>query len=112
MTEQIGKQLKTKLSSIVTLYYAEAETETYPYAVYDMTVQERRSKSGVFALTADLAIRVYSKVYADAKGIADSVMTAMGSLGTGFVTKFQSSSKDCVEGVWCVELNYFVGQNF
>ena len=111
MTESIGVKLTTLCGDIVQFYLAEAETESYPYAVYEQTVQEFRTKDGVYKITADSYIRIYSKSFDEAQTKADLVRAALDSNPDGqYVIRHRTTSKDCVEDVWVIELLYFVKQ--
>ena len=111
MTESIGVKLTALCGDIVPFYLAEAETESYPYAVYEQTVQEFRTKDGVYKITADSYIRIYSKSFDEAQTKADLVRAALDSNPGGqYVIRHRTTSKDCVEDVWVIELLYFVKQ--
>lgn len=111
MTESIGKQLTTLCAGIVPFFLAEAETESYPYAVYDQTTQEWRSKDGVYQITADSIIRVYDKDFDRAQARADAIKAALdGNVDGQYIIRHRSTNKDCQEGVWSIEMNYYVKQ--
>lgn len=111
MTESIGVKLTALCGDIVPFYLAEAETETYPYAVYEQTTQEFRTKEGVYKITADSYIRIYSKSFDEAQAKADLVRAALDNNPDGqYVIRHRATNKDCVEDVWVIELLYFVKQ--
>lgn len=111
MTEAIGTKLTTLCKDIVKFYLSEAETESYPYAVYEQTVQEFRSKDGVYKATAESTIRVYSNDFTEAQTKATAIRAALDDYSTGgYVIKFLRQNKDCTEGVWALELVYYVKQ--
>lgn len=111
MTESIGTHLTSICEEIVPFYLSEAETEAYPYAVYEQTVQAFRTKDGVYKYTTDSYIRIYSNDFDEAQAKADLVCGALDSQSDGqYVIRHRSTSKDCVEGVWVIELLYFVKQ--
>lgn len=111
MTESIGTKLTTLCAGIVPFYLSEAETEAYPYAVYEQTVEEFRTKDGVYKITADSYIRIYSKSFDEAQAKADLIRTALdGSSDGQYVIRHRTTTKDCVEDVWVIELLYFVKQ--
>ena len=111
MTEAIGTHLTTLCAGIVPFYLSEAETESYPYAVYEQTTQEFRTKDGVYKITAESMIRVYSKDFDEAQVIADRIRAELDNDNSEqFVIAFLRQSKDCTEGVWALELVYFVKQ--
>ena len=110
MTESIGTMIVTRVGSTIPLYLAEAETKTYPYAVYEMTAEEYRTKDGVYKITAEPRIRVYDKDFdvADAKAVA--IRTALEIASDQYIVQFRSQNKNCTDGVWEIELVYFVKQ--
>lgn len=111
MTESIGVKLTALCGDIVPFYLAEAETEAYPYAVYEQTTQEFRTKEGVYKITADSYIRIYSKSFDEAQAKADLVRAALDNNPDGqYVIRHRTTNKDCVEDVWVIELLYFVKQ--
>ena len=117
MTESIGIMLTEVCKNILPFYLSEAETEAYPYAVYEQTTQEFRTKDGVYKITADSYIRIYSDDANQAMAKADLVKAALDSY-TGYpfdlgkyVIKHQATTQSCTEGVWQVELQYYVKQS-
>ena len=111
MNERIGAYLTSLCGEIVPFYLAEAETETYPYAVYEQTVQTFYTKDGVYKFTADSYIRVYSKDFDEAQTKVDLIQAAITAhVDSAFVIQHRATTKDCVEGVWVIELLYFVKQ--
>lgn len=111
MTESIGVKLTALCGDIVPFYLAEAKTKAYPYAVYEQTTQEFRTKEGVYKITADSYIRIYSKSFDEAQAKADLVRAALDNNPDGqYVIRHRTTNKDCVEDVWVIELLYFVKQ--
>lgn len=116
MTETIGIMLTGVCKGIVPFYLFEAETEAYPYAVYEMTTQEFRTKDGVYKITADVYIRVYSDDADVAIQKSDLIKAALDAY-TGapdhvgqYVIQHQLTNRACTEGVWEIELQYFIKQ--
>jgi len=113
ITENIGEKIVTLIGSIVTLYLSEAQTETYPYAVYEQTVSPVTDKSQeAIAYTADTTIRLYSKDFSDIDTKLQSVKTAIanGMDGSQYSAALTSESKNCVDDVWCLEITYQIFQ--
>ena len=111
MTESIGTKLTTLCEGIVPFYLSEAETEAYPYAVYNQTVQAFRTKDGVYKYTAESVIRVYSKDFDEANTKAEAIMAALdGNSDSAYVISFLRQAKECEEDVWHIELVYYVKQ--
>ena len=111
MTESIGYRLTDLCEFILPFYLSEAETESYPYAVYDQTVQEFRTKDGVYKITAESSIKIYSNDFDQAQQKADAVRAALDNGSNAkYQLQFLRQTKDCLEDVWCIELVYFVKQ--
>ena len=111
MTESIGHKLTELCEFILPFYLSEAETESYPYAVYDQTTEEHRTKDGVYKITAESTIRVYSKDFDEAQRKADAIRAALdGNTDNRYIIRFLRQTKDCLEDVWSIELVYFVKQ--
>lgn len=102
--------LVTRVGNIVPFYLSEAEEDNYPYAVYEMTVTEFRTKDGVYKIVAEPRIRVYDKVFDTADAKASAIRAAVEVPSAQYIVQFQSQEKSCVEGVWCIELVYYVKQ--
>lgn len=111
MTESIGTKLTTLCGGIIPFYLAEAETESYPYAVYEQTTEEWRTKDGVYQITAESSIRIYGKDFDAVQTKADLIKTALdGNTDGQYIIRHRTTNKDCVEDVWVIELNYYVKQ--
>ena len=110
MTESIGEMLVSRVGSIVPLYLAEAGTDNYPYAVYELTATSYRTKDGVYKITAEPRIRVYDKNFDTADAIAAQIRAAVEVTSEQYVVECRSVNKDCVDGVWSIELVCFVKQ--
>lgn len=113
MTEKIGETLADLMTDIVPLYYSEAETEEYPYAVYAMEVSPVLTKEGVHKLSATLAIEIVSTDYDEADEIAgqilDAIETGMND-GSVFLSSLQQTRTTRTEGIWILRLDYNVYQ--
>lgn len=111
MIESIGEMLTTRCAGVLPFYLSEAETESYPYAVYELTATEYRTKDGVYKYTAEPVIRVYDKDFDMAQAKVDLIRAALETPVDGqYVIRFRNCSKNCVDDVWNIELVYFVKQ--
>ena len=117
MIESIGKMLADVCKATLPFFLSEAQTKAYPYAVYEYTPQEFRTKDGVYKITADVYIRVYSEDVNDAETKAAALVSALDSFdgdathnGGQYIIRCQATSETCVENVWQIELQYFVKQ--
>ncbi len=111
MNESIGTRLTALCSGLIPFYLSEAETESYPYAVYEQTVQEFRTKDGPYKYTAESYIRVYSMDPDEAMQKADALRAVLdAATNSQYVIRHQSTTKTCLDNVWHVELVYFIKQ--
>ena len=114
MTESLRTQLVRLLTSAqVEIRLSEDETQEYPFATYEMTVEPVMDKDGVCKFIGDTYIRVVSDDFSEADAlratVEGAVETGMGH-GTTYSSRLISSDKDCVNGVWTLELYYTLAQ--
>lgn len=117
MTESIADMLTAQCKSILPFYLSEAETEDYPYAVFEYTPQAFHTKDGVYKITADVYIRVYSNDGDEVEAKAAAIKSALDAFAADatnnagqYIIVLQTSPESCVEGVWQYELQYFIKQ--
>ena len=112
MEDLIGKALVEAVGDIAPLYLYEAEEDDYPYAVYYYTPEYASTKDGVYKITADVTLQVYSDEFDEAvrksEAIQESVLRTMNS--GKFNTKILTIARDCVERVWKIETVFRVKQ--
>ena len=112
MEDQIGTTITSTVGNTVPFYLYEAEVEEYPYATYDYVPEFASTKDGVYKITADVSVRVYSmdfdEAYTDAEAIRTAVLSGMNS--SQFRTTLSSTSKECVEGIWDILYVYRIIQ--
>lgn len=116
MEDLIGTTITSTIDSIIgfglPFYLYEAESDTYPYAVYFYTPEYFSTKDGVYKIAADVTIQVYSMDFDEAFGKAQTIETALlaGMNTAHFRTRLSSTSKECVEEIWNVEFVYSIIQ--
>ena len=112
MMEGIATRLVGACKSTVNFYLSEAEADKYPYAVYDADYTPSSTKDGVYKITGDVNVRVYSETFSEADTIAEALRTIIGTTmnAEGFTAKEEASSKNCTEGVWAINLHYIITQ--
>ena len=116
MEDLIGKTITSTLAATegltVPFYLYEAEQDTYPYAVYYYTPEFHSTKDGVYKISADVTLQVYSQDFDEAYALAEQIRTALeqGMNTSRFRTRMSATSKECVEGVWNVEYVYNIIQ--
>ena len=116
MTENIGSLLTTLCASLQTpvkLFLSEAESEDYPYVVYDADYTPYYDKDGVYKIVAEVSIRGYSKDSAEAQNAADAVDSViLTNFASGGYTVRQISQlkKECLQETWSVGYQYRITQ--
>ncbi len=116
MTENIGQRLLDLCSAAETpivLYLSEAESEDYPYAVYDADYVPYYDKDGVYKVVGDISVRAYAKKAETAQGIADAIdAIILTNFSTGGYTVRQLSQlkKECLQETWSVGYQYRITQ--
>jgi len=114
MTESLRTQLVSLLTAAgVEVRLSEDEAMTYPFATYEMTVTPVMDKDGVYKYVGETYIRVVSEDFDEADQIRANIEAAI-ELGMGYGAVYSSwlinSNKDCVNGVWTLELYYSLTQ--
>lgn len=111
------ERLRTKLWSVLTqagisIELSEAETDKYPYVTYEMTVNPIRDKDGIRGYSGITVVRAISDDFDEADGLADEVIEVIGDtmMDATFSSRLTAVEKDCVNGVWTIELNYTLRQ--
>lgn len=109
--------LRAKLTYVcaaagVVLALSEAETDNYPYAVYDMTTSPLVDKDGVYGFLGDAKIRLVSDDVNAVDTLCATVESAIlsGMRDTAFFSKLVDVTKECVDDIWTIELNYTLRQ--
>lgn len=110
MIERIGKKLTEILAPIVSLNLSEAETEAYPYAVYDYNPIPTYTKDGIVGYSADVTLAVVSTQFDEADRIRQEVMDSINTIGDGFSVMLQEWSPECVEGIWIIQILFNIKQ--
>lgn len=100
------------VKDIVPIFLYEAETEAYPYAVYEHSPEYFRTKDGVYKIASGLPVTVYGKRFADTRPLADKVEEAvLSAMNDGTFRTFMVSRSDtCVEGIWRSEVRFQITQ--
>lgn len=112
MEERIGKKITETVGDAIPLYLYEGESDAYPYAVYLYEPEYHRTKDGVYKITADVTVQVYSNDFDEALEAADSIRDLLdaGMNGNGFSCDLQTTRKECEEDVWDIEAVYRINQ--
>ena len=116
MTENIGQRLLDLCGAAETpivLYLSEAESEDYPYAIYDADYVPYYDKDGVYKVVGDISVRAYAKKAATAQEVADAINAiVLTNFSTGGYTVRQLSQlkKECLQETWSVGYQYRITQ--
>lgn len=112
MTDRIGIELMQRIYPIVPLSLVEAETEEYPYAVYNIESEPVMTKDGVHHITASVGVDIVSNDFDEANSIAQRIAEVMShdNQEGDIMAVLRDSSTDCLEGIWIITQNYRINQ--
>ena len=111
MTDSLRVILVYACKDVCPLVLSEDEVKTYPYAVYDMTTAPLQDKDSIYAFVGDTRVRVVSNDKSEADTKATALQTAVLALRNETIfTKLVDVNKECVEGIWTIEMNYILKQ--
>lgn len=112
MKETIGIRLTELASQFVDFYFAEAQTEEYPYSVYTSSVTPVYTKDGIHHYESSVNIYVFAKELDRVNAIAEHINAAvLYDMNDGqYASRKLSDNTDCAEEVWSRELNYTIKQ--
>lgn len=113
MKDRIGAQLVSLAEPIIPLNLSEAETGAYPYAVYDYTPEYQRNKDGVYKISSEVTLNVYSQEGDQAQSLLEDLLDTL-ELGfkasDEFTYRLTETSLTCSEGVWNAEAYMTINQ--
>lgn len=114
MTDNLRTHLVSLLTAAgVDVRLSEDEAKAYPFATYEMTVTPAMDKDGVYKYVGDTYVRVISDDFDEADAIRASIEEAIeAGMGHGeaYGSRLIDSDKECVSGVWTLELYYTLTQ--
>lgn len=112
MTDNLRSRLVSSLSDVIALTLSEAEVDGYPYAVYDMTTTPLVDKDGIWGFEGDCKIRVVSDNPNEADAIYGAILEAVeeGMRDETYFSVLDDVTKECVDGIWTIEMNYTLKQ--
>ena len=112
MIDSIRAKLVSVLSDAVDVYQSEAETDAYPYVVYDVTSSPVLDKDGVRGFVGDTKVRIVGVEFDVIDNLRAQVESAIlsGMHDDTFFSKLNTTDKECVDGVWTIELSYTLKQ--
>jgi len=111
MTDSLRAILVYTCKSVCPLVLSEDEVDDFPYAVYDMTTTALSDKDGIYAYSGETKLRVVSNDKSEADTTAAALQSAISALRGGTISaRLVDVTKECVEGIWTIEINYTLKQ--
>ena len=113
MTEHLHTQLVSTLtSSGINPALSEDEIDRYPYVTFELPVEYRYNKDGCYKIVGNLTIRSVSDDFDEADALRSRMETAIagGFTGGTYSARITDVRKDCMDGVWVIELDYILNQ--
>lgn len=111
--KKIGEDFETAVSGIVTCYLAEAETNEYPFLVYDQFTTPVVTKDGIEGFDALLACTIYGRDPDEVEDIAGAVSAAVmtAECMQPYGLHPETIDRDCNNGIWEYSLAWNIHQN-
>lgn len=113
----IIETLRDTLASVieatgVPVNQSEAESGVYPFVTYEMTVNPLRTKDGVYGYLGTSIIHIVSNDFDEADAVREAVEEAIEAamVTEKYSARETSIDKDCLDGIWTIELNYTLKQ--
>jgi hypothetical protein len=110
-SERIGKAFEAAVGDIAPCFLSEAETDEYPFIVYQQTVTPVRCKDGNAALQSSLQAVIVSDDPDEAEDVAGRVAKAARTQMEGFAVYPDTLDRDCTNGIWEITLTWTVHQH-
>ena len=112
MTESLHTQLVSVLNAAdIHPALSEDEIDSYPYVTFELPVEYAYNKDGAYKIVGNLTIRAVSDDFDQADTIRAGIEAA---IGEGFTAPYSARltdvRKDCMDGVWVIELDYILNQ--
>lgn len=112
MKDTIGIRLTELASQHVEFYFSEAQTENYPYAVYEAPSTPVYTKDGIHHYEAAVTVTVYDKALERVNEIAEQIISdIMGSMNDGqYASRMNADTTYCTDEVWSREMSFTIKQ--
>lgn len=133
MTEYLHEKLVDTLRAHgINPALSEGEIDRYPYVTFELPVEYRYTKDGPYEIVGNLTIRSVSDDIDEAEslraGIESAIAQGFGGPSNAepadaeevtqheydefvFSARITDVRKDCMDGVWVIELDYILNQN-
>lgn len=112
MRQQLEEILYGALSSVLPSFNEEAETESYPFAVFSLDYETLYTKDGPYAVKAECVIDVVADSFDVANDRFRNGIKAVGEAlsGAGYMYRLDSDSKSCTEGIWVITTTFNISK--
>lgn len=112
INDNLRYKLVDTISNVVEVHLSEASEETYPYVVYDMTTSPDLSKDGIEGYTGDAKIRIVGQSLDALDDLRNDIqLTIEEEMHSDVYGAFLVDvTKECVEDLWTIEMNYTLKQ--
>ena len=113
MTESLHTTLVAVLNAAeVYPALSEDEIDSYPYVTFELPVEYRYTKDGAYRIAGSLTIRSVSDDFDQADGLRATIDAAIagGFGGPTYSARLTDVRKDCMDGIWVIELDYILNQ--
>lgn len=113
MTENLHEKLKAVLNGAgVHPALSEDEIDRYPYVTFELPVNYRYTKDGAYRIAGNLTIRSVSDDFEQADALRSAIEAAIaeGFTGPTYAARLSDVRKDCMDGIWVIEMDYLLNQ--
>lgn len=113
MTENLHTYLVSALdASDIHPALSEDEVENYPYVTFELPCEYRYTKDGPYKITGNLTIRSVSDDFDQADSIRANIEESIsgGFTGPAYTARLTDVRKECMDGIWVIELDYILNQ--
>lgn len=91
---------------------SEDEIDSYPYVTFELPVSYRYDKDGDYRIVGNLTIRSVSDDFDAADSLRAGIEAAIAEGFTGsYAARLTDVRKECMDGVWVIEMDYLLQQN-
>ena len=108
--ETIGIAFQSAVVGIAPCFLAEAETDEYPFIVYNQNLSSILTKDGLAGLSSYLVASIVSDDADEAEEIAGKVAAAVRTHMTSYGVYPETINRDCTDSVWEIELTWVIRQ--
>lgn len=114
MIENLHTQLVSVLNDAgIHPALSEDEIDSYPYVTFELPTEVRYTKDGPYKIVGNLTIRSVSDDFDEADSLRSGIEAAIseGFVGPTYTARVTDVRKDCMDGVWVIEIDYILNQH-